>query len=235
MGILLLVWLSSFGQAGLAWPDRDPVVLHVRAYADSRVDKATVSGAGEVARRLLAAGGLKTEWRSCDTAESCPVARGVLDAVVRLSLPSEPGRTERCGQAALGDRPGAGTVTVSVPCVAAVASRLSRPGDGPWPPTPEDGPLRRHPWRRDRPRARPPSGPQARRGRHGPPPGPRANRTAPEGPPRLQPSGRGESERAGDDPSAAGWRRSQSGSGQTASPLRTRPVASVLRRRTCAY
>jgi len=128
MDILLLVWLS-FGQAAIAWPDRDPVVLRVRAYADSQVDKGTVRGAEEVARRLLAAGGLKTEWRSCDTAESCPAVPGVRDAVVRLAVPAHPGRSQRCGQAALGDRPGAGTVTVSVPCVAAVASRLSNIGD----------------------------------------------------------------------------------------------------------
>ena len=128
MDILLLVWLS-FGQAAIAWPDRDPVVLRVRAYADSRVDKATVRGAEDVARRLLAAGGLKTEWRSCDTAELCPAVPGVRDAVVRLAVPAHPGRSQRCGQAALGDRPGAGTVTVSVPCVAAVASRLSNIGD----------------------------------------------------------------------------------------------------------
>ena len=126
MGISLLVWLS-LGHAAIAWPDRGPVVLRVRAYADSRVDKATVRRAEDVARRLLAAGGLKTEWRSCDTAESCP-APGVPDAVVRLSLHVHPGRSEPCGRAALGDRPGAGTVTVSVPCVAAVASRLSNPG-----------------------------------------------------------------------------------------------------------
>ena len=89
MDTWLLVWLS-FGQAAIAWPDRDPVVLRVRAYADSRVDKATVRGAEDVARRLLAAGGLKTEWRSCDTAESCPAVPGVRDAVVRLSVPAIP-------------------------------------------------------------------------------------------------------------------------------------------------
>ena len=48
MDILLLVWLS-FGQAAIAWPDRDPVVLRVRAYADSQVDKGTVRGAEGVA------------------------------------------------------------------------------------------------------------------------------------------------------------------------------------------
>ena len=100
---------------------------------------------------------------------------------------------------ALGDRPGAGTVTVSVPCVAAVASRLSNIGN-----------VRGHPLLK-------------RAGyddivgaaiahelghvlglKHGeglmrPSPGPRSNRTAPEGQPRLQPSGRGEGEREGHD------------------------------------
>jgi hypothetical protein len=107
--------------------DRDLVVLRVRAYADKHVDEATIRPALEVADHLLASAGLVVAWRVCDTAQSCPVEdTPVSEIVVILSSRDRAKGGENCGVAAHGVRDSAGTVMVSVPCVAGVAFRLTR-------------------------------------------------------------------------------------------------------------
>jgi hypothetical protein len=107
--------------------DSDMVALRVRAYADKQVDGATVRPALEVAEHLLASAGLVVAWRVCDTAQSCPVEdTPVPEIVVILSSRDRQNGRENCGVAAHGARDAAGTVMVSVPCVASVAFRLTR-------------------------------------------------------------------------------------------------------------
>jgi hypothetical protein len=110
----------------------DLVELRVRAYADKQVDKATIRPALEVADDLLASAGLVVAWRVCDTAQSCTVeGTPVPEIVVILSSRDRQNGRENCGIAAHGARDSAGTVIVSVPCVAGVAFRLTRrPGTG---------------------------------------------------------------------------------------------------------
>jgi hypothetical protein len=112
--------------------DPDPVALRVRAYADEQVDKATARSALEVGEHLLASAGLVVAWRVCDTAQSCPMGdTAVPEIVVILSSRDRQNGRENCGVAAHGARDSAGTVMVSVPCVAGVAFRLTRrPGTG---------------------------------------------------------------------------------------------------------
>jgi hypothetical protein len=107
--------------------DPDLVGLRVRAYADKQVDEATIRPALEVADRLLASAGLIVEWRICDAAQSCPVEdTPAPEIVVILSSRARQHGRENCGVAAHGSRDSAGTVLVSVPCVAGVAFRLTR-------------------------------------------------------------------------------------------------------------
>lgn len=103
------------------------VALRVRAYADKQVDKATIRPALEVADDLLASAGVVVAWRLCDSAQSCPVEDTlVLEIVVILSSRDRQNGRENCGVAVHGARDSAGTVIVSVPCVAGVAFRLTR-------------------------------------------------------------------------------------------------------------
>jgi hypothetical protein len=105
----------------------DLVALRVRAYADKQVDEATIRPALEVADDLLASAGLVVAWRVCDTAQSCPVEdTPVPEIVVILSSRDRQNGRENCGVAAHGARDSAGTVMVSIPCVAGVAFRLTR-------------------------------------------------------------------------------------------------------------
>jgi hypothetical protein len=107
--------------------DPDMVGLCVRAYADKQVDEATLRPALEVADDLLASAGLLVAWRVCDTPESCPVEdTPVPEIVVILSSRDRKNGRENCGLAAQGARDSAGTVMVSVPCVAGAAFRLTR-------------------------------------------------------------------------------------------------------------
>jgi hypothetical protein len=107
--------------------DPNLVALRVRAYADKKVDEATVRPALEVAEHLLASAGLVVAWRVCDTAQSCPVEdTPVPEIVVILSSRDRQNGRENCGVAAHGARDSAGTVMVSVPCLAGVAFRLTR-------------------------------------------------------------------------------------------------------------
>ena len=107
--------------------DPDLVALRVRVYADMQVDEATIRPALEVAEQLLASAGLVVAWRVCDTAHSCPVEdTPVPEIVVILSSRDRQNGRENCGVAAHGARDSAGTVMVSVPCVAGVAFRLTR-------------------------------------------------------------------------------------------------------------
>jgi hypothetical protein len=111
---------------------QDLVALRVRAYADQQVDTATIRAALEVADDLLASAGVVVAWRVCDTSQSCPVeVTPVPEIVVILSSRDRQNGRENCGVAAHGARDSAGTVMVSVPCVAGVAFRLTRrPGAG---------------------------------------------------------------------------------------------------------
>jgi hypothetical protein len=112
--------------------DPDLAAVRVRAYAHKQVDEATIQHAFEVADELLAAAGLVVTWRVCDTAQSCPIEdTPVPEIVVIFSSRGRPNGGENCGAAAHGTRDSAGTVMVSVPCVADAAFRLTRrPGTG---------------------------------------------------------------------------------------------------------
>jgi hypothetical protein len=105
-------------------PDLD--ALRVRAYADSQVDEGTLRPALEVAEHLLASAGLLVAWRVCDTVASCPVEDTPVPEIVVILSSRDRQNRENCGVAARGARASAGTVMVSVPCVAAVAFRLTR-------------------------------------------------------------------------------------------------------------
>ncbi len=110
--------------------ETDMVALRVRAYADEHVDEATIRPALEVAEHLLASAGLVMVWRVYDTAQSCPVLDTQVPEIVVI-LSSRERQNGRCGVAAHGAPDPAGTVMVSVPCVAGVAFRLTRrPGTG---------------------------------------------------------------------------------------------------------
>jgi len=107
----------------------DPVALSVRVYAEAHVDAGTVRPALEVAGNLLAAAGIAVSWRICETPAACPRDEGAAPGiVVILSSRLRRNDSEICGLAAHGSRPTAGTVIVSVPCVAAFAFRLTRGG-----------------------------------------------------------------------------------------------------------
>jgi hypothetical protein len=106
--------------------DPDMVGLRVRAYADKQVDEATIRPALEVAEHLLASAGFVVAWRVCHAAQSCTVEATVPEIVVILSSRDRQNGRENCGVAAHGARDSAGTVMVSVPCVASVAFRLTR-------------------------------------------------------------------------------------------------------------
>ena len=107
--------------------DPDVVALRVRVHADAHVDDATVRPALAVADELLALADLVVAWRICDRAQSCPVAdTSVPEIVVILSSRDPQVGREHCGIALHGARDMAGTVMVSIPCVAGVAFRLSR-------------------------------------------------------------------------------------------------------------
>ena len=104
-----------------------PVVLRVRGYADVQVDKGIIRPALEVAEQLLASAGLVAAWRVCESAHSCPVEdTPAPEIVVILSSRDRQNGRENCGLAAHGARDPAGTVVVSVPCLAGVAFRLTR-------------------------------------------------------------------------------------------------------------
>ncbi len=107
--------------------DPDLVALRVRACADRQVDNATVQPALEMAQHLLASAGLVVVWRTCDTAPSCPVENTPTPEIVLILSSRDRGNgREHCGVAAHGAAGSAGTVMVSVPCVAGAAFRLTR-------------------------------------------------------------------------------------------------------------
>lgn len=107
--------------------DPDLVALRLRAYADAQVNEATVRSAWEVTEHLLASAGLVVAWRVCETAQSCPIEdTPVPEIVVILSSRDRQNGREDCGVAAHGARDSAGTVIVSIPCVAGAAFRLTR-------------------------------------------------------------------------------------------------------------
>ena len=107
--------------------DPDQVGLRVRVYADAQVNKATVRSALELAEEMLASAGLVVAWRVCESALSCPVEdTSAPEIVVILSSRDRQNGRENCGLAAHGAHDSAGTVIVSVPCLAGVAFRLTR-------------------------------------------------------------------------------------------------------------
>ena len=128
----LVVWavqavpLASLPESG---------VVQVRVFADPSLDRVTVSEAQAVARRLLAAAGIHVTWRLCETPEACD--QRVSPAGEVFVIFSRQGLSDRdgnCGRAAVGDVSLAGTVRVSVPCVADVTARLARRRGGAWHP-----------------------------------------------------------------------------------------------------
>jgi hypothetical protein len=105
----------------------DLVPQPVRVYADMQVDEGMIRPALEVADQLLGSAGLVVAWRVCDSAHSCPVEdTPAPEIVVILSSRDRQNGRENCGLAAHGARDSAGTVIVSVPCLAGVAFRLTR-------------------------------------------------------------------------------------------------------------
>jgi hypothetical protein len=112
---------------GLPTPVQGPIAptptLQVRLYADSGVDRSIVPGARLVAEALLTAAGVATDWRFCDGTPCPAVPSGVPSVVAVLQSTRHRGR---CGLATRADDHVAGSIIVSVPCVASVAFELSR-------------------------------------------------------------------------------------------------------------
>jgi hypothetical protein len=132
MMAMSLVLLMAGGQAQSGVPAPDPVELRVRVYIDRGLDQTTVERAQEVAQRLLASAGIEMTWRLCDPPGACDTtADPAPEVVVILSRQELTNRQENCGRAAVGVRPGRGTVRVSVTCAAAVAARLAVQREGP--------------------------------------------------------------------------------------------------------
>ena len=108
-------------------PNPDPVALRVRVYADRQVDRGTIGPALEAAGDLLASAGIVVSWRVCETPQACPDTDGpASETVVIFSSRPRRNDSENCGLAAHGAPGTAGTVIVSVPCVATFAFRLTR-------------------------------------------------------------------------------------------------------------
>jgi hypothetical protein len=125
--ILSLTLVSQGLLSAVSPPDRPEIAFRVRAYAERKIDTETLRRVVEVADDLLSRAGVAGIWRLCDTAASCPLVESrVREIVVILSTRSDPKRRGRCGVAALGDQESTGTVTVSVPCVEEVGTRLQR-------------------------------------------------------------------------------------------------------------
>jgi hypothetical protein len=123
--ISALLMAGSTPVANAAAPEL--VALRVRTYAHKQVDGAAVRAALEVADELLGSAGVVVAWRLCDSAQSCPVEdTPVREIVLILSSRARQNGRENCGVAAHGGRDSAGTVMVSIPCVADVAFRLTR-------------------------------------------------------------------------------------------------------------
>jgi hypothetical protein len=132
--IALLLVLSAVPQTFSASPPGE--MLNIRVYVDRQVDKAIVRDATEVAERLLAAAGVPTRWRLCPIARACPADA---DADVRepvvLIFSSAPRVKNKgqCGYATRRDAVAAGSVVISVPCVAEFTARIVRRSDKPFP------------------------------------------------------------------------------------------------------
>lgn len=123
--LLLTIWL--FGISGSAAPASalTPAV-RVRLSPDHGVDRAIPDRARAVAERLLAAAGIATSWRVCDSSHPCePIESSVPEVVVILSSRPRPIGRDACGLA-VGAGASKGTVVVSVSCVQEWLERLSR-------------------------------------------------------------------------------------------------------------
>jgi hypothetical protein len=124
--VAALLVLGSWVQAPPASVPTDLVHLLVRVYADRGVDRATVEGAQDAARKLLASAGIELVWRLCEPAAVCDSAtHPSREVTVVVSGGSLTDRIENCGRSAVGRRAGEGTVRISVACVAGVAGRLA--------------------------------------------------------------------------------------------------------------
>jgi len=129
VGVLLV--LLGGAQVAPATIAPDPVLLHVRVYADRGVGRSTVERSQAVARRLLMSAGIDLVWRLCEPSAVCDLGtRPPREITVVLSADALTNGFEVCGRAAIGARGGRGTVRVSVPCVAGVAARLAVSGGG---------------------------------------------------------------------------------------------------------
>ena len=83
----------------------------------------TVSGAALVSQRLLGTAGVAGEWSICDSG-ACHA--NALAHVLVILRSQDARQTAVCGWAARAEHDLAGTIIVSVPCVARVAFELSR-------------------------------------------------------------------------------------------------------------
>ena len=121
----VLVLLGA-AQAAPATRTPDPVVLHIRVYADRGVDRSSVDRAQDVAHRLLTSAGIELVWRLCEPTPVCdPGTRPPREVTVVVSRQPLTDRLENCGRSAVGSRAGEGTIRVSIACVAGVAERLA--------------------------------------------------------------------------------------------------------------
>ena len=104
----------------------DQVRLNVRAYATPGVDLSLLERTREDAGHLLQAAGLLTGWRVCRPIEACHPGTGRRpEVIVVLQSQEWPERGQNCGRAFTAEQT-PGSVLVSIPCLARVATTLSR-------------------------------------------------------------------------------------------------------------
>ena len=142
---------------GLLTPAQGPIAptptLQVHLHADSGVDRSILPGARLVAEALLTAAGVATAWRLCDGTPCPAIPSGVPSVVAILQSRRHRGR---CGLATRADQLVAGSIIVSVPCVASVAFRALALGEIRHPPIARHAQTRRSRGRGDRARNRAP-------------------------------------------------------------------------------
>ncbi len=123
--ILLLALAGQGLLADVPPPDRPEIAFRVRAYAERRVGAETLQRAIEAADELLSRAGIAGTWRLCDTPASCPLVESrVPEIVVILSARTDPNVGAAAGWRLWARTNPTGTVTVSVPCVENVVTRL---------------------------------------------------------------------------------------------------------------
>jgi hypothetical protein len=103
------------------------VALRLHMYGHQNVDRAILRTTQEVTDHLLTSAGLQVTWRSCEPSQPClPDDSRVREIPVIFSPSDRRDGDEDCAVAALEPRVAAGTVMVSVPCLARIAARIAR-------------------------------------------------------------------------------------------------------------